>query len=79
MQSKCSPTELFKLRTMAMEGNTKDAETIPDIMKLLVRPLEHNKIRYAETLAIWQCAEWGLKHLEHLEFQINYTISRIND
>lgn len=66
---------LFSMRAMAREVDPYEDEILPQIMKLLVRLPEHEKIRYAATLVLGRYTEWTAKHPDYLEPQLNYITS----
>ncbi|EMR09807.1 hypothetical protein PNEG_01988 [Pneumocystis murina B123] len=66
---------LFSMRAMAREVNIENNHVVPEIMSILTKLPNHEKITYAATLLLGRYTEWTAKHPEYLELQLNYICS----
>ncbi|KAG4300585.1 hypothetical protein PCANB_002993 [Pneumocystis canis] len=63
---------LFSMRAMAREVNIENNRVLPNIMSILTKLPDHEKINYAVTLLLGRYTEWTANHVEYLELQLNY-------
>lgn len=66
---------LFSMRAMAREVNIENNQVLVEIMSILTKLPNHEKITYAVILLLGRYTEWTAKHPEYLEFQLNYICS----
>ncbi|KAI5779441.1 armadillo-type protein [Peziza echinospora] len=63
---------LFSMRAMGRMVPADENQVLPQIMQVLVRLPEHEKVRFAATLVLGRYTEWTSRHPEYLESQLNY-------
>ncbi|KAI5816867.1 armadillo-type protein [Pyronema omphalodes] len=63
---------LFSLRAMGRMVPSDEETVLPQIMQMLVKLPEHEKVRFAATLVLGRYTEWTAKHPQYLEPQVEY-------
>ncbi|KAL9619681.1 MAG: hypothetical protein Q9160_005701 [Pyrenula sp. 1 TL-2023] len=69
---------LFSLRAMGRMVSPEEDSILPQVMPLIVRIPDHDKLKFQATMVIGRYTEWTAQHPETLESQLNYVISGFN-
>lgn len=69
---------LFSLRAMGRMVSPEEDSILPQVMPLIVRIPDHDKLKFQATMVIGRYTEWTAQHPETLESQLTYVISGFN-
>lgn len=66
---------IFSLRAMGRMVDAEESSVLPQVIPLIVRIPEHEKLKFQAIMALGRYTEWTAQHPETLEAQLNYVIS----
>ncbi|DAA74985.1 TPA_exp: Uncharacterized protein A8136_2083 [Trichophyton benhamiae CBS 112371] len=66
---------LFSMRAMGRMVEAEESYVLPEIIPLIVRIPDQEKVRFQAIMALGRYTEWTAQHPETLEAQLNYVIS----
>lgn len=66
---------LFSLRAMGRMVSPEEETVLPQVMPLIVRIPDHDKLKFQAIMAIGRYTEWTAQHPDTMESQLNYVIS----
>jgi transportin-3 len=66
---------LFSMRAMGRMVDAEESAILPQIIPLIVRIPDQEKVRFQAIMALGRYTEWTAQHPETLEAQLNYVIS----
>ena len=66
---------IFSLRAMGRMVNAEESSILPQVIPLIVRIPDHEKLKFQAIMALGRYTEWTAQHPETLEEQLNYVIS----
>ncbi|EAS29419.3 mRNA transport regulator [Coccidioides immitis RS] len=66
---------LFSMRAMGRMVDPEESSVLPQIIPLIVRIPDQEKVRFQAIMALGRYTEWTAQHPETLEAQLNYVIS----
>ncbi|PGG98023.1 hypothetical protein AJ80_09592 [Polytolypa hystricis UAMH7299] len=66
---------LFSMRAMGRMVDPDESSVLPQIIPLIVRIPDQEKVRFQAIMALGRYTEWTAQHPETLEAQLNYVIS----
>lgn len=69
---------LFSLRAMAREIPTDETNILPELINIILKLDDHDKIRYSAMLVVGRYTEWTARHPEFMTVQLNYMIAGLS-